>query len=285
MACVRTVRIGLGIGFQRVGADGVSRSRPLNRPRRCRPSASPATRSRCRNWPSADRRTVRTMRTVASLGFLAKAGLPVVVMRIIRVRARPSRSKPMSMPILRRKVAARRKPARQRPRAIGPGLRLGDALARHFGKGAQKLRGGSRPLRPRGHHGAHGGGDRIGVDHAFHRLVAVAAIGRPEGARRPERGFAGRRPQARSPPCAAACRAWCAAIRPGPSPPRRAARRGCAGARPRTPPTIPASGRRRSSGIGSSVRNTARSARSGRVTISSIPFRITGRAASNSTSS
>jgi hypothetical protein len=36
------------------------------------------------------------------------AGTSVVVMRIIRVRARPSRSKPISMPILRRKVAARR---------------------------------------------------------------------------------------------------------------------------------------------------------------------------------
>ena len=32
----------------------------------------------------------------------------VVVMRMVRVRARPSRSKPISMPILRRKVAARR---------------------------------------------------------------------------------------------------------------------------------------------------------------------------------
>jgi hypothetical protein len=39
------------------------------------------------------------------------------------------------------------------------------------------------------------------------------------------------------------------------------------------------------SGIDSSVRNTARSARWGRVTISSLPFRITGRAPSNSTSS
>src|SRR5690606_6444684 len=37
-----------------------------------------------------------------------EAGLPAVVMRMVRVRARPSRSKPMSMPILRRKVAARR---------------------------------------------------------------------------------------------------------------------------------------------------------------------------------
>jgi hypothetical protein len=46
-----------------------------------------------------------------------------------------------------------------------------------------------------------------------------------------------------------------------------------------------ASGRRRSSGIGSSMRNTARSARSDRVTMSSMPFRITGRAASKSTSS
>src|SRR3954454_21010802 len=37
-----------------------------------------------------------------------EADLPFVVMRMIPVRARPSRSKPMSIPILRRKVAARR---------------------------------------------------------------------------------------------------------------------------------------------------------------------------------
>ena len=42
---------------------------------------------------------------------------------------------------------------------------------------------------------------------------------------------------------------------------------------------ISCSGRRRSSEIGSSVRNTARSARSGRVTMSSMPLRITGREA------
>ena len=122
-----------------------------------------------------------------------RGGSAVVVMRIVRVRARPSRSKPISMPILRRKVAARRsRPAV--PGAIWPGLGLGDALARHLGKGAQKIRGGSRPLRPLGHHGAHGGGDRIGVDHALDRLVAIAAIGRPEGAGGPQRGLAGRRP-------------------------------------------------------------------------------------------
>src|ERR1700722_9718670 len=39
-----------------------------------------------------------------------EAGLPAVVIRIVRVRARPSRSKPTSMPILRRKVAPRRSP-------------------------------------------------------------------------------------------------------------------------------------------------------------------------------
>ena len=32
-------------------------------------------------------------------------------------------------------------------------------------------------LPPRRHHGANGGGDRVGGDHAFHRLVAIAAIG------------------------------------------------------------------------------------------------------------
>src|SRR5215471_19649982 len=42
-----------------------------------------------------------------------------------------------------------------------------------------------------------------------------------------------------------------------------------------------ASGLRRLSGIGSNVRNNARSARSGRATMSSMPFRIAGRAASN----
>ena len=40
--------------------------------------------------------------------FSGAEWLGVVVMRMIRVRARPSRSKPISMPILRRKVAARR---------------------------------------------------------------------------------------------------------------------------------------------------------------------------------
>src|SRR4051812_45068408 len=38
----------------------------------------------------------------------------------------------MSIPVLCRKVAARRRRPRQCPRAIGPGLRLGDALARQF---------------------------------------------------------------------------------------------------------------------------------------------------------
>jgi hypothetical protein len=50
----------------------MSRSHSLNRPRRRRPSASTAVRSRCRNWPSADLRTVWTMRTVEPLGFPAK---------------------------------------------------------------------------------------------------------------------------------------------------------------------------------------------------------------------
>jgi hypothetical protein len=59
---------------------------PLNRPRGCRPSASPAMRSRCRNWPSADRRAVWTMRTVEPFGFW-RTRFAVVVMRIIRVRA------------------------------------------------------------------------------------------------------------------------------------------------------------------------------------------------------
>ena len=92
-------------------------------------------------------------------------------------------------------------------------------------------------------------------------------------------------PTGRSPPCAAACRAWCCGSSARPfatassSTPRMRGRSASNAAH------SSCSGRRRSSGIGSSVRNTARSARSGRVTMSSMPFRITGRAASNSTSS
>ena len=183
------------IGFQGVGADGRSRCHCRYRPHRGLPSARTEPRSHWPDWISAWARTMRTVRTVAAPGFSGVEKVWIVVMRMIRVRARPSRSKPISMPILRRKVAARRKPARQRPRAVRPSLGLGNALARHLGKGAQKVRGGSRPLRPRRHDGAHGGGDRVGVDHAFHRLVAVAAIGRPEGAGGPERRLAGRRPQ------------------------------------------------------------------------------------------
>ena len=40
--------------------------------------------------------------------YSGAALMGVAVMRIVRTRARPSRSKPISMPILRRKVAARR---------------------------------------------------------------------------------------------------------------------------------------------------------------------------------
>jgi hypothetical protein len=54
------------------GLCGRMSSHSLNRPRRRRPSASTAVRSRCRNWPSADLRTVWTMRTVEPLGFPAK---------------------------------------------------------------------------------------------------------------------------------------------------------------------------------------------------------------------
>jgi hypothetical protein len=65
-------------------------------------------------------------------------------------------------------------PAGQRPRAIRPGLGLGDALARRLGQDAQKVRGSSRPLRAQRDDGAHGGGDRVGVDHLLHPFVAVA---------------------------------------------------------------------------------------------------------------
>ena len=51
---------------------------------------------------------MRTVRTVAAPGFSGVAKGWIVVMLMVRVRARPSRPKPISMPILRRKVAARR---------------------------------------------------------------------------------------------------------------------------------------------------------------------------------
>ena len=49
----------------------------------------------------------------------------------------------------------------QCPRAGGPGPGLGDLLPRFLGKGAQKIRGSPRPLRPLRHHGAHRGGDGV----------------------------------------------------------------------------------------------------------------------------
>ncbi len=92
-----------------------------------------------------------------------------------------------------------------------------------------------------------------------------------------------RSPRGRSPPCAAAVRAWSSAARPTPQPPRQGARRGCAAARVRTPAQNSHSGRtaQAASGMASRVTKMARSARSGRVTMSSMPFSKTGRAASN----
>ena len=105
--CVRTVREDTAIDFQWVFADG----RCIDAP--AKPSTSTATV-----------RDSRLAEPLASLAFCecadgaddVDAGVPSVSgasgvplpMRIIRVRARPSRSKLISMPILRRKVAARR---------------------------------------------------------------------------------------------------------------------------------------------------------------------------------
>jgi hypothetical protein len=105
-----------------------SHCRRRYRPHRWLPSAEALPRSRWRNWILAWTRTMRTVRTVARQRFLARNGSGLVVMLIVRVRARPSRPKP------------------------------GRPITHHLCKGAQKVRGGSRPHRPHLRHRGHSGG-------------------------------------------------------------------------------------------------------------------------------
>jgi hypothetical protein len=104
---VRTVRIGLGFeisGLARTVAP-LSPVEPsatvptVRKPGEAKPLPEPAFGRSTGGADDADGCAPRVS---------GAAGSPAVVMRIMRVRARPSRSKPMSMLILRRKVAARR---------------------------------------------------------------------------------------------------------------------------------------------------------------------------------
>ncbi len=83
----------------------------------------------------------------------------------------------------------------QRPGSCRPGLGLGDPLTNLPGKGAQKIRSRSRPLRLRIHQGTNCRADRVGLDDAVDCVVTVSGIGPPERSLFPNRGLAGCRPQ------------------------------------------------------------------------------------------
>lgn len=98
-------------------------------------------------------------------------------MRIIRVRALPSRSKPISTPVFRRNVAARRRRPDSALGLSGQVLDLTTPLARHFPKGVQKVRRGARPLRLCGDHGAHRRRHWISLDDSVDSFISVARVG------------------------------------------------------------------------------------------------------------
>ena len=146
--CVRTVRIGPAIEFQWIGADGLDRL--------VRPTVRIV----------GDRLQVGGREAIGLTGFRPWRGRcgrcgrlrPACFRRWIGVR-RGDADDPGPRPAfaleadldadLAQEGRRPAQPARQRPRTMRPGLGLVDALARQFPKGAQKVRGGSRPLRPR----------------------------------------------------------------------------------------------------------------------------------------
>jgi hypothetical protein len=81
---------------------------------------------------------MHTVRTDARRRVPARGSADIAVMRMIRVRA-ATRSKPISTPILRRKVVAGGAGPPEHG-GVGPGFRLGRTLARLLGKGVQQAR-------------------------------------------------------------------------------------------------------------------------------------------------
>ena len=206
-------------------------------------------------------------------------------MRIIRVRALPSRSKPISTPVFRRNVAARRRRPDSALGLSGQVLDFDDPLARHFPEGVQKVRGGARPFRLR-RRSWRAPRPQLDRPRRQRRQLHLDCPSRPTRTRRQARARSRKpSPTARSRPCAAASEDGLRAGASGPRRPRPAACRECADVRPRRPPKARPQDAGGPRGSPPRFRKIARSARSGRVTMSSMPLRITGRAASNSTSS
>ena len=161
--CVRTVRIVPSINSHWVAADGRERVRPRTvrivgyRPQgRCRERVDRicfwfgrGRRGRCGRTfhPVFSRRTAQDGSDVDGAGPPSSLTFEYDLDTDFAQRGRRSTQ-----------------PARKRPSAIRPGFGLCNPLARHFRKGALKVRGGSRPLRPRQHQGPYSRGDRVGVE-------------------------------------------------------------------------------------------------------------------------
>jgi hypothetical protein len=154
--------------------------------------------------------------------------------------------------------------------------------AKPVGADLQKVGCASRPLRSVGHDLAHKGRHRIGVDDVLDRVAPVDGISGFEGTRGPKCALAGcgaksaMRGNRWGRTCGKTCNPCAAASRSAPR------MRGRASSNSRQSVF---SGRRCLSDIAASVSRIARSARSARVMISSIPLRMTGRAAANRISS
>ena len=114
--------------------------------------------------------------------------------RIILLPARPSRLNAISIPSARRNVCARRKwPARARGFLGQPVPPLGIRSLLRSRLTCKKSV--ALPVQALAHELAHASGDRVRVDNALDRGLAVGRVGASEGAGGPETCFAGRCPE------------------------------------------------------------------------------------------
>ena len=168
-------------------------------------------------------------------------------MVMVRVRTCPSRLPiSISMPTLRRKVAARRSLPPSRVASAGQVLALvafSPATLPSRSSRSVAVPVHSVPVR---HERSHCGSDQVGVEDALHRLVDVAAIGLHEGAffparavLVPQRGLTGRRPDREIRHARQLLQPDLGQSLEAQSPPRRAAHPECAAAPLQTRPTVP----------------------------------------------
>jgi len=190
------------------------------------------------------------------------------------------------MPTMRRGVCTRRRRPARAPGCFGQSAAFfRDIVTGQIGGDAQKVRRRSRPAAAFRHESPDTNCYWVHLDEAFDRGFAVCIVGVRKGAGRPQRCSASRGPQGE------VCHARQAletdehqAMSASHTPLRQAGHQGCGVARSRSRQSS-LSERRCCSPIGDNVSKIARSAKSDRPMISSMPFTSSGRAALNSTSS